>query len=85
MYWVEDEEDKKKLIAEYRERNKKIQCKYVKGSDISGCPFGNKCFFKHELPDGTVAEVQSPHMLRRCVVNNFVLLSTTALHFILLG
>lgn len=65
-YWVEDAKEKEQLIANYREANKKIQCRYIKGSDISGCPFGNKCFFKHELPDGTIAEGESPRSLRRC-------------------
>uniref|UniRef100_A0A915PMF4 RING-type E3 ubiquitin transferase n=1 Tax=Setaria digitata TaxID=48799 RepID=A0A915PMF4_9BILA len=64
-YWVEDQADKNDLIAKFRENTKQKQCKYVKGGYIDDCPFGNKCFYKHELPDGTVVEGDSPRTLQR--------------------
>uniref|UniRef100_A0A914LY55 RING-type E3 ubiquitin transferase n=1 Tax=Meloidogyne incognita TaxID=6306 RepID=A0A914LY55_MELIC len=42
-----------------------IKCKYIKGSDVDSCPFGNKCFYKHQMPDGTIVEGKSPRTLRR--------------------
>uniref|UniRef100_A0A183D6Y2 RING-type E3 ubiquitin transferase n=1 Tax=Gongylonema pulchrum TaxID=637853 RepID=A0A183D6Y2_9BILA len=64
-YWVEDPADKSKLIAKFRENTKQKLCKYVKGGRIGNCPFGNKCFYKHVTPDGTVVEGDSPRTLRR--------------------
>ncbi|CAG9535013.1 unnamed protein product [Cercopithifilaria johnstoni] len=64
-YWVEDQADKDDLIAKFRENAKQKQCKYVKEGYIDDCPFGNKCFYKHELPDGTVVEGDSPRTLHR--------------------
>lgn len=64
-YWVEDQTDKDDLIARFRENTKQKQCKYVKEGYIDDCPFGNKCFYKHELPDGTIVEGDSPRTLQR--------------------
>ncbi|VDK87156.1 unnamed protein product [Litomosoides sigmodontis] len=64
-YWVEDQADKDDLIARFRENTKQKQCKYVKEGYIDDCPFGNKCFYKHELPDGTIVEGDSPRTLQR--------------------
>ncbi|KAL3983284.1 Zinc finger C-x8-C-x5-C-x3-H type (and similar) family protein [Acanthocheilonema viteae] len=64
-YWVEDQADKDDLIARFRENAKQKQCKYVKEGYIDDCPFGNKCFYKHELPDGTIVEGDSPRTLQR--------------------
>ncbi|KHN82802.1 putative E3 ubiquitin-protein ligase makorin-2 [Toxocara canis] len=65
MYWVEDADDKKKLIDEFRANTKQKQCKYIKNGNLDDCPFGNKCFYKHQMPDGTIAEGKSPRALRR--------------------
>lgn len=51
--WVEDQADKDKLTSLYQENMKQKQCKYVKEGRVDDCPFGNKCFYKHQLPDGT--------------------------------
>ncbi|MCP9265331.1 hypothetical protein DINM_020602 [Dirofilaria immitis] len=64
-YWIEDQADKDDLIARFRENAKQKQCKYVKEGYIDDCPFGNKCFYKHELPDGTIVEGDSPRTLQR--------------------
>lgn len=29
------------------------------------CPFGNKCFYKHALPDGKLVDVGVPHRQER--------------------
>uniref|UniRef100_A0A0N5ATD9 RING-type E3 ubiquitin transferase n=1 Tax=Syphacia muris TaxID=451379 RepID=A0A0N5ATD9_9BILA len=47
--WIEDPGEKLILLSRYLENNKKIRCKYIRGGDISDCPFGNKCFYKHEI------------------------------------
>ncbi|VDN03456.1 unnamed protein product [Thelazia callipaeda] len=65
IYWVEDQADKNKLIASFRENTKQKLCKYIRGGYIDDCPFGNKCFYKHQLPDGTVVEGNSPQSRRR--------------------
>ncbi|VDK44634.1 unnamed protein product [Anisakis simplex] len=64
-YWVEDANDKKKLIDDFRANAKQKRCKYMKKGNVDDCPFGNKCFYKHQLPDGTVVEGKSPRQLRR--------------------
>lgn len=40
-------------------------CKYTKGGSVDDCPFGNKCFYRHQNPDGSLAEAKSPDSLRR--------------------
>lgn len=39
-------------------------CKYFKRGD-GKCPFGNKCFYQHNLPDGTHVDVGPPPRARR--------------------
>lgn len=63
--WIEDRDEKEKLIKIFHDNTKKIKCKYIKGSDVDSCPFGNKCFYKHQMPDGTIVEGKSPRTLRR--------------------
>jgi len=63
--WVEEPEDREKLVSAYRANMKSKQCKYMKSGDVNECPFGNKCFYKHQLPNGEIVEGESPHELRR--------------------
>uniref|UniRef100_A0A914EP92 RING-type E3 ubiquitin transferase n=1 Tax=Acrobeloides nanus TaxID=290746 RepID=A0A914EP92_9BILA len=63
--WVEDQDEKNRLTGAYRENMKQKQCKYMKSGQIDDCPFGNKCFYKHQLPDGTLVEGDSPRALRK--------------------
>uniref|UniRef100_A0A914UT34 RING-type E3 ubiquitin transferase n=1 Tax=Plectus sambesii TaxID=2011161 RepID=A0A914UT34_9BILA len=66
VHWVEDATDKEKLITEYKSNTAKKLCKYFKaGNSEEECPFGNKCFYRHELPDGTVVKGDSPRTIRR--------------------
>uniref|UniRef100_A0A8R1HNM4 C3H1-type domain-containing protein n=2 Tax=Caenorhabditis japonica TaxID=281687 RepID=A0A8R1HNM4_CAEJA len=38
----------------------------------TACPFGNKCFYKHQLPDGSIDPGESPHVRRRPRLNEFI-------------
>lgn len=63
-YWYENEDDKNKIIDEYKTKLKQTDCKYFKKGE-GKCPFGNKCFYQHKYPDGTEAELPSPTQRRR--------------------
>ncbi|XP_014203884.1 probable E3 ubiquitin-protein ligase makorin-1 isoform X1 [Copidosoma floridanum] len=64
VYWVDTKEDKDKLITDYKDALSTKDCKYFnKGS--GKCPFGNKCFYMHALPDGTKTDVGPPVRHRR--------------------
>ncbi|MFH4974001.1 hypothetical protein AB6A40_000710 [Gnathostoma spinigerum] len=66
VYWVESKEDKEKLINEYRANMKQKVCKYFSGEGpYEECPFGNKCFYRHEKPDGTVVVGSDPRARHR--------------------
>lgn len=58
-YWFENEEQKKKIINEYKTQLGNTHCKYFKKGD-GECPFGNKCFYLHENKDGTKAILPEP-------------------------
>lgn len=59
MYWVETAEEKNKLITDYKGALSRKDCKYFKRGQ-GKCPFGNKCFYLHALPDGTKRDVGPP-------------------------
>ncbi|CAL4131995.1 unnamed protein product, partial [Meganyctiphanes norvegica] len=65
-YWVDDKdkEDKDKLIDSYQKALSDKACKYFKQGE-GQCPFGNKCFYLHALPDGTKKDVGPPRRRRR--------------------
>ncbi|XP_018322723.1 probable E3 ubiquitin-protein ligase makorin-1 isoform X2 [Agrilus planipennis] len=65
MYWVETKEEKDKLIDNYKKALSEKDCKYFRKGN-GRCPFGNKCFYLHALPDGTKTDVGPP---RRRVEN----------------
>lgn len=50
--WVEDEEEKKKLIQGYKEHLSAKPCRYF-NQGKGKCPFGANCFYLHAYPDGT--------------------------------
>lgn len=58
-YWVDTKEEKEKLIVEYKEALSLKDCKYF-NKGRGKCPFGNKCFYLHALPDGTKTDVGPP-------------------------
>ena len=51
-FWVEDAEEKSKLINNYKEH---LQTKHCRNFDRGNgsCQFGSSCFYKHVYPDGT--------------------------------
>ncbi|XP_028680499.2 E3 ubiquitin-protein ligase makorin-2-like isoform X1 [Erpetoichthys calabaricus] len=58
-YWVEDQNEKNKLIEEFKTGVGRKACKYFdqgKGT----CPFGGKCLYLHAYPDGRRAEPEKP-------------------------
>lgn len=58
-FWFEDEESKKKIIQEYKQKLGQTACKYFKQGD-GECPFGSKCFYLHQNKDGTLVELPEP-------------------------
>lgn len=67
-FWYENEEDKKRIIQDYKQKLGKTACKYFKQGD-GQCPFGNKCFYLHMNKDGTLAQLPEPrkrHRYNRC-------------------
>ncbi|KZC11708.1 E3 ubiquitin-protein ligase makorin-1, partial [Dufourea novaeangliae] len=64
MYWVDTKEEKEKLIMDYKSALSTKDCKYF-NKGRGKCPFGNKCFYLHALPDGTKTDVGPPVRQRR--------------------
>ncbi|XP_033158911.1 E3 ubiquitin-protein ligase RFWD3 [Drosophila mauritiana] len=59
VVWVEEKEEKDQLINDYLAALSAKDCKYFrKGKGV--CLFGNKCFFKHALPDGELIDAGLP-------------------------
>nr|XP_033815656.1 E3 ubiquitin-protein ligase makorin-1 isoform X2 [Geotrypetes seraphini] len=56
-YWVEEKEEKQKLIRKYKEAMSKKSCRYF-DEGRGSCPFGGNCFYKHAYPDGRLEEPQ---------------------------
>ncbi|XP_052366454.1 LOW QUALITY PROTEIN: probable E3 ubiquitin-protein ligase makorin-1 [Oncorhynchus keta] len=56
-YWVEDKEDKQKLIQKYKDGMGTKACRYF-DQGRGTCPFGSNCFYKHAFPDGRLEEPQ---------------------------
>lgn len=63
-FWVETKEEKDKLLGDYRNALGIKDCKYFKKGD-GKCPFGNKCFYKHALPNGDLVDVGCPKKARK--------------------
>jgi len=49
--WIEDKEEKEKLISGYKEHLSKRPCKYF-DQGKGKCPFGKNCFYLHAYPNG---------------------------------
>uniref|UniRef100_A0A2K5HRK0 RING-type E3 ubiquitin transferase n=1 Tax=Colobus angolensis palliatus TaxID=336983 RepID=A0A2K5HRK0_COLAP len=56
-YWVEEKEEKQKLILKYKEAMSNKVCRYF-DEGRGSCPFGGNCFYKHAYPDGLREEPQ---------------------------
>ncbi|XP_006927109.1 LOW QUALITY PROTEIN: probable E3 ubiquitin-protein ligase makorin-3, partial [Pteropus alecto] len=50
-FWVEEEEEKQKLIQQYKEALSNKTCRYF-AQGRGCCPFGENCFYKHAEPEG---------------------------------
>ncbi|CAL8117437.1 unnamed protein product [Orchesella dallaii] len=61
-YWVDSKEEKEKLIESYKVALSKKPCRYYRNGE-GQCPFGNKCFYLHALPNGTVVDVGPPRRI----------------------
>ncbi|XP_044538567.1 probable E3 ubiquitin-protein ligase makorin-1 [Gracilinanus agilis] len=46
-FWVEEQEEKQKLIEKYKEAMSNEPCRYFDGGR-GNCPFGSNCFYKHD-------------------------------------
>ncbi|CAG0914429.1 unnamed protein product [Notodromas monacha] len=62
--WVEEKEDKEALIRTYKEEMRKKNCKHFNFGE-GGCPFGNKCFYRHETRSGAKVDVGPPRRRTR--------------------
>ncbi|XP_038067207.1 probable E3 ubiquitin-protein ligase makorin-1 isoform X2 [Patiria miniata] len=51
-FWVDEPEEKKRVLERYKEALSKKECKYFK-QGLGTCPFGAECFYLHAYPDGT--------------------------------
>ncbi|XP_011158809.1 probable E3 ubiquitin-protein ligase makorin-1 isoform X3 [Solenopsis invicta] len=69
MYWVDTKEEKEKLIRDYKGALSTKDCKYF-NKGRGKCPFGNKCFYLHALPDGTKKDVGPPVRQRRSTADS---------------
>jgi len=63
-YWVDDKEDKEKLIDSYKQALSEKPCKYFK-QGRGECPFAGACFYLHAFPDGTKAAMPPPRPRHR--------------------
>uniref|UniRef100_A0A1I7UZ74 RING-type E3 ubiquitin transferase n=2 Tax=Caenorhabditis tropicalis TaxID=1561998 RepID=A0A1I7UZ74_9PELO len=74
LFWVESGQEKELLIQMYKENTKSQVCKYYSRNNKrrGDCPFGNKCFYKHQLPDGSIDPGESPHARRRARLVDYI-------------
>lgn len=62
-YWVDDKEEKTKLIDDYKGALSAKHCKYFKNGR-GECPFAGACFYLHAFPDGRKADMPPPRPRR---------------------
>lgn len=55
--WVEDQDEKEKIINGYKTALWSKPCKYFAHGEGT-CPFSASCFYKHAYPDGRIDESQ---------------------------
>ncbi|XP_058063234.1 probable E3 ubiquitin-protein ligase makorin-1 [Anopheles bellator] len=59
IVWVEAGDEKDRLIGDYKKACKGTDCKHFR-MGLAKCPFGNRCFYRHALPDGNLVDVGAP-------------------------
>ena len=62
-FWVEEKDEKEKLINDYKKAMSNKPCKYFK-QGRGECPFAGACFYLHAYPDGTRATMPPPRARR---------------------
>lgn len=65
-FWVDTKEEKDRAIENYLHVLSVKDCKYFLGGR-GCCPFGNKCFYRHCMRDGTQVDVGPPPSVRNAV------------------
>ncbi|XP_025108196.1 probable E3 ubiquitin-protein ligase makorin-1 [Pomacea canaliculata] len=65
QFWVDTKEEKTQLIESYKKALEGKPCRYF-DQGKGECPFNDKCFYRHALPDGTLVE-RKPQVPRRRV------------------
>lgn len=58
-FWVDTQEEKDKLLNDYKKNLGLKECKYF-NKGVGECPFGNKCFYRHADKDGRSIDVGPP-------------------------
>jgi len=53
--WVEDKQEKEKLIEKYKNKMSQLPCKYF-DEGRGQCQFGKHCFYLHKFADGTIQD-----------------------------
>ncbi|CAH1996945.1 unnamed protein product [Acanthoscelides obtectus] len=63
-HWLDNKNEKTMFIDNQKQRMKNLDCKYYRKGKGT-CPFGNKCLYRHALPNGKLIDVGPPRRLRR--------------------
>ncbi|XP_076447949.1 putative E3 ubiquitin-protein ligase makorin-1 [Babylonia areolata] len=63
--WVDTPEEKVKLIHGYKNALKEKPCRHF-DQGRGDCPFNDSCFYKHALPDGTIAPPKPRRQRKVC-------------------
>ncbi|CAF0869015.1 unnamed protein product [Didymodactylos carnosus] len=63
-YWHENDNEKKKIIEDYKAHLQSMHCKHFKRGD-GHCPFGSKCFYLHADKQGNPVTLAPPRRRRR--------------------
>lgn len=68
IMWIEDAEEKSKMITSYKESLSRKPCKYF-DQGRGKCPFAKYCFYLHAYPDGTKQD-KSKLICKRAINKN---------------
>jgi len=68
-YWIDTKEEKDKLLTNYKSELQKKQCKYF-DQGKGECPFGNKCFYRHQDTHGKSVDIGPPNLQKRRVIRS---------------
>lgn len=73
QHWIEDKEEKRILLEDYKKNLAKKDCRYFKFGE-GECPFSVSCFYRHAYKDGTLQDRSKidPRQTRRHQWDNSV-------------